>query len=150
LQYLDLADFLAIGCDVSGVELATVAKIDDLGLSDSAPTPRWLASQESSCTRPFIDRAAMLSSDSRRTIPCPDGNKRCAWVSLRLFVERNGWDWDPYPSVDDAEAAVVAAVAGESKWRLRTARCHSAHAPPSLVMATTRLYPLLLDAHPRR
>jgi hypothetical protein len=35
-----------------------------------------------------------------------------AWVSLRLFVEINDWTWDPTPSIDDAEATVLAVAAG--------------------------------------
>jgi death-on-curing protein len=45
--------------------------------------------------------------------PLPDGNKRAAWVSLRAFVELNGWSWATYPSVDEAERAVVAIASGE-------------------------------------
>ncbi|MFI5045458.1 MAG: type II toxin-antitoxin system death-on-curing family toxin [Acidimicrobiia bacterium] len=45
--------------------------------------------------------------------PLPDGNKRVAWVALRLFVEINGWVWSVRPSVDEAERAVVAIAAGE-------------------------------------
>jgi len=43
----------------------------------------------------------------------PDGNKRAAWVALRMFVDLNGWHWSPRPKIDDAEAAVVAIAAGE-------------------------------------
>jgi prophage maintenance system killer protein len=43
----------------------------------------------------------------------PDGNKRAAWVSLRLFVEINGWSWSPAPSIDDAERAVLSVASGE-------------------------------------
>lgn len=35
------------------------------------------------------------------------------WVSLRLFIEINGWTWEPKPDIDDVEAAVVAIAAGE-------------------------------------
>ena len=45
--------------------------------------------------------------------PLPDGNKRAAWVSLRLFVDINDWRWEPAPTVDEAEAAVLAIAAGE-------------------------------------
>jgi death on curing protein len=45
--------------------------------------------------------------------PLPDGNKRAAWASLRIFLEINGWEIDPYPSVDDAEDAVLAIAAGD-------------------------------------
>jgi death-on-curing protein len=47
--------------------------------------------------------------------PLPDGNKRAAWVALRLFVEVNGRSWSATPSVDDAEQAMLAIASGE--WR---------------------------------
>ena len=34
-------------------------------------------------------------------------------MSLRLFVEINGWAWDLQPSVDEAEAAVLAVAGGD-------------------------------------
>jgi hypothetical protein len=36
VQYLDLTDYLVIACEVTGLELATVVKITDVGLADSA------------------------------------------------------------------------------------------------------------------
>ena len=48
--------------------------------------------------------------------PLPDGNKRAAWVALRVFIELNQWSWSSYPPVDEAERAVVA-IAGVSGTR---------------------------------
>lgn len=45
--------------------------------------------------------------------PLPDGNKRAAWVSLRMFVEVNGWTWSSYPDIDDAESTVLAISASD-------------------------------------
>ena len=45
--------------------------------------------------------------------PLPDGNKRAAWVSMRLFVELNGRSWHTTPSVDEAEHAVLAIASGD-------------------------------------
>jgi death on curing protein len=61
----------------------------------------------------FVDKAAVLLVRLAKNHPLPDGNKRAAWVSLRLFVEMNGWNWDPYPSVDDAETAVLRVTSSE-------------------------------------
>ena len=62
--------------------------------------------------------------------PLPDGNKRAAWVALRLFVEINDWRWDPMPSVDDAERAVLAVAAGE--WdQAQTAEWLQSHLAPA-------------------
>lgn len=63
----------------------------------------------------FLDKAAVLVVRLAKNHALPDGNKRCAWVLLRLFVELNGWAWDPYPSVDEAEASVIAVASGD--WR---------------------------------
>ncbi len=40
--------------------------------------------------------------------PLPDGNKRAAWIALRVFIEINGWAWRDYPSPEEAEHAMVA------------------------------------------
>lgn len=47
-----------------------------------------------------------------RSHPLPDGNKRAAWVAVRMCVETNGWPWQPRPTVDEAENAVLAVAAG--------------------------------------
>jgi death-on-curing protein len=44
--------------------------------------------------------------------PLPDGNKRAAWVALRVFIASNDWTWHTTPTVDDAEQAVLAIAAG--------------------------------------
>ena len=62
--------------------------------------------------------------------PLPDGNKRAAWVSLRLFVEINGWRWEPMPSVDDAEQAVLAIASGTSDHEQVSAWLRGHLAPP--------------------
>jgi prophage maintenance system killer protein len=47
-----------------------------------------------------------------RNHPLRDGNKRAAWVSWRLFVDINDWNWAPKPDFDEAEAAVLALASG--------------------------------------
>jgi prophage maintenance system killer protein len=42
-----------------------------------------------------------------------DGNKRAAWVTLRLFIDMSGRSWNSYPSTDEAERAVLSAASGE-------------------------------------
>lgn len=61
----------------------------------------------------FVDKAAVMVVRLARNHPLPDGNKRAAWVSLRLFVNINNWTWTPSPSIDDAEAAVLAIASGD-------------------------------------
>jgi death-on-curing protein len=57
--------------------------------------------------------AAVLIVHLAKNHPLPDGNKRAAWVALRLFIDLNGWSWNPRPSIDEAERAVLAVASGE-------------------------------------
>jgi death-on-curing protein len=61
----------------------------------------------------FVDKAAVLLVRLAKNHPLLDGNKRAAWVTLRLFVDMNGWSWQPYPSIDEAEKAVISVASGE-------------------------------------
>ena len=35
-------------------------------------------------------------------------------MTLRLFIEMNGWGWETYPGIDEAEQAVLAVAS--SAW----------------------------------
>ena len=62
-----------------------------------------------------MDKAAVLMVHLAQNHPLPDGNKRVAWVAMRLFLEVNGWRFLSPPDVDEAETAVLAVAAG--RWR---------------------------------
>ena len=61
----------------------------------------------------FVDKAAVLLVHLARNHPLPDGNKRVAWVAIRLFLEINDWSWTAQPAIDDTEGAVLAIASGE-------------------------------------
>lgn len=114
VRYLELADYVAIAVEVTGLEVETVTRAANLGLADSAlhaPAARF---DETEFYPDFIDKAAVLVVRLTKNHPLPDGNKRAAWVSLRLFVEINDWSWNPKPTIDDAERAMLAVASGES------------------------------------
>ena len=72
VEYLDLADFIAISAAVTGLDEDTIV-----------------------------------------IHPLPDGNKRAAWVSMRMFIDMNGWSWSRRPDLDEGEETVLAIAAGE-------------------------------------
>lgn len=113
IEYLDLADYVAIAAAVTGLDVATLMKVTSLDLADSALHASAAGFGDTDFYPDFIDKAAVLIVRLARNHPLPDGNKRAAWVALRLFVDINTWHWDPKPTVDDAEAAVLAIAAGE-------------------------------------
>lgn len=113
VEYLDLADYLAIAAEVTRLDLDIVMKVTNLNLADSALHAPAAGFGDTDFYPDFVDKAAVLVVRLAGNHPLPDGNKRAAWVSLRAFVDLNGWSWDPRPTIDVAESAVLAIAAGE-------------------------------------
>lgn len=112
-EYLTLTDFLAIAQAVTGLDLQTVVNVTNLALADSAIHAPAAGFGDDDFYPDFIDKAAVLLVRVARNHPLPDGNKRAAWVSLRMFVAINDWTWEPAPTVDAAEEAVLAVASGQ-------------------------------------
>jgi len=112
VAYLDLVDYVAIAAEITGLDVDTVMRVAKLDLADSALHAPAAGFGETEFYPAFVDKAAVLVVRLAKNHPLPDGNKRVAWVTLRLFVELNGWAWNPTPTVDDAERAVVAIASG--------------------------------------
>lgn len=113
VEYLDLADYLVIAAEVTGLDVDTVIKIVDVALADSALHAPSAGFGDTDFYPDFVDKAAVLVVRLAKNHPLPDGNKRAAWVALRAFVDLNKWVWDPKPTVDEAEVAALAIAAGE-------------------------------------
>lgn len=111
-EYLDLADYLLIAEAVTGVAAERLAKLPRVDLAESALHAPQAEFGGVEFYPDFTMKAAVLCSRLLRNHPLPDGNKRCAWVSLQEFIERNGRSWRP-PSTDEAEAAVLALASAE-------------------------------------
>ncbi len=113
VEYISVVDYLAIAAEVTGLDPKTIVRVTNVDLADSALHAPAAGFGETDLYPDFVEKAAVLIVRLAKNHPLPDGNKRAAWVALRLFVEINGWAWEPYPSVDDAEQAVLAVAAGE-------------------------------------
>jgi death on curing protein len=113
IEYVDLVDYLAIAAEVTGLDVRTVTQVANLDLADSALHAPAAGFGDTEFYPDFVDKAAVLVIRVAKNHPLPDGNKRVAWVALRLFVDVNGWFWTSTPSVDDAERAVLAIASGE-------------------------------------
>jgi prophage maintenance system killer protein len=61
----------------------------EVNLADSALHAPAAGFGETDLYPDFVDKAAVLVVRLAKNHPLPDGNKRCAWVALRLFVEIN-------------------------------------------------------------
>jgi death-on-curing protein len=112
IAYLDLADYVAIAQEVTGLDQAIVLKVANLDLADSALHAPAAGFDDSDFYPDFVDKAAVLMVRLAKNHPLPDGNKRVAWVALRYFLMLNDWTWSDPPSIDDAEAAVLSVASG--------------------------------------
>jgi death on curing protein len=112
IRYIELVEYLAIAAEVTGLDgnmLTRVAKID---LAESALHAPAAGFGETEFYPDFIEKASVLAVHLAKNHPLPDGNKRAAWVALRLFIAINGWTWRTTPTVDDTEQTVLAIAAG--------------------------------------
>jgi death-on-curing protein len=114
IRYIALADYLVIAAHATGVEVDELLRNAKIDLADSALHAPAAGYAETEFYPDFICKAAVLATRLVKNHPLPDGNKRAAWVTLRLFVEINGWTWQSTPTVEDSERAVLAITA--SHW----------------------------------
>jgi death-on-curing protein len=120
-EYLDLADYVAIAAEVTGLDIGMIVSLPNLSLAESALHAPAAGFGDHELYPDFIEKAAVLLARLVQNHLLPDGNKRAAWVSLRMFVEINGWSWVPAPSVDEAERAVLAIASGDWNHKQVTA-----------------------------
>jgi death-on-curing protein len=113
VHYLDLTDYLEVAVAVTGLDIRALTMATKLDLADSALHAPAASFAGEEFFPDFVDKAAVLLVRLTRNHPLLDGNKRAAWVTLRIFIESNDWSWAPYPSIDEAEQSVLAVAAGE-------------------------------------
>jgi death on curing protein len=113
-RYLDLAEYLWLSEQVTGVSADVLAKSGRIDLADSALHAPMAGFGDEDFYPDIADKAAVLCWRLARNHPLPDGNKRAAWAALVLFIDLNDGHWDPDPpDVDDAEKTMLAVAAGE-------------------------------------
>lgn len=112
MRYLTLAEALIIAEAVTGIEVRTLTNASRIDLLDSALHAPQAGFGDEEFYPSLIEKAAVLAVRIARNHPLPDGNKRLAWQSLRVFLAVNGVDLDA--EVDDAVALMLAVAAGKA------------------------------------
>ena len=113
-RYLDLAEYLWLSEQVTGVSADALAKSGRIDLADSALHAPMAGFGDEDFYPDIADKTAVLCWRLTRNHPLPDGNKRAAWAALVLFIDLNDGRWDPDPpDVDDAEQTMLSVAAGE-------------------------------------
>lgn len=110
-RYLDLADYLLIAEAILEIPTAQLARLERLGLAESALNAPAAGFGEVEAYKEFASKAAVLCWHLVKNHPLPDGNKRAGFVALIEFTERNGYVWQRGDG-DPAEAdAMIRGVA---------------------------------------
>jgi death on curing protein len=130
IRYVELADYLAIATEITGLDPNTLIQAIKIDLAESALHAPAAGFGETEFYPDFIDKAAVLIVRLAKNHPLLDGNKRAAWVALRLFIETNDWTWRTTPTVDDTEQAVLAVASGTWNQEDMATWLHSHLAPP--------------------
>ncbi len=89
VSYLELGDYCRIAGEVLGLEPEQVAELPNIGLADSALAVPRAAFGDHEAFPTLIEKAAILVVRLARNHPLPDGNKRCAFLSLERFLAAN-------------------------------------------------------------
>jgi death-on-curing protein len=111
VRYLDLADYLAIAAAVTGLDIRTIIAAADLNLADSALHSPAAGFGDTERYPTLTEKAAVLLCRLAWNHPLPDGNKRAAWASLRMFLAINNAPWTTAPGLEKTEYAVLAIAA---------------------------------------
>lgn len=113
-RYLDIVDFLLIAEAILGIDAERLARLDRLGLAESALAAPAASFAGQEAYEEFPTKAAVLGWHLIRNHPLPDGNKRVGLLAIIEFVRRNGWKWSPDPGDPAASDAIIRAVADGS------------------------------------
>jgi len=119
--YLSLDQWVHLAAEVLAADAATIRRIADLNLIDSALHAPAAGFSEQDLYPDVIDKAAVLCWHLVNNHGLPDGNKRSAFVALVVFLRRNDVVWTT-PNAEDAVATLLAVaskrldVAGLAEW----------------------------------
>lgn len=113
-RYIELAEYLWLAGEVTGIPAETLARASRIDLADSALHAPQATFGDEEFYPGLLGKAAVLCWRLARNHPLPDGNKRAAWLAMALFIDLNGGRWDPDPpDVDESETLMLAVAAGE-------------------------------------
>jgi death-on-curing protein len=111
-QYVSLEQFWLIAEYVTGLQARTLIRASRTDLADSALHAPAAGFGDEDFYPDLYDKGAVLACRIAWNHPLPDGNKRAAWVSLRVFIGLNGGSWSGGgPDTDEAVELMLAVAA---------------------------------------
>jgi death on curing protein len=90
VYYVAFGDYCRIAAAVLGTSPEQIARLPRIGLADSALSAPGGGFGGQDAYPGLLEKAAVLIEHLARNHPLPDGNKRCAFLSLERFLAANG------------------------------------------------------------
>jgi death-on-curing protein len=113
LRYVSLPEFLLIAEAITGVDAGVLARSARIGLAESALAAPAASFGGVEAYPDFATKAAVLVVHLCKNHPLPDGNKRCAFLTILEFIQANGRAWRPSAAdPDETEQMIVGVAAG--------------------------------------
>lgn len=110
--YVNLAEWVRLATITLGLDESTVSRVADLDLADSALHAPAAGFGDIDIYPDLTMKAAVLAWHLAKIHPLPDGNKRCAFATMIVFLRRNGARWQR-PDRHDAVAVMLAVAPGD-------------------------------------
>lgn len=111
MRYVRLIEALKIAEGVTGIDTDTLARVSRIELLDSALHTPASGFGDVEFYPDFFSKAAILGIRIAMNHPLPDGNKRLAWASVRVFHLIN--DVSLSFTSDDAVEVMLRIASGE-------------------------------------
>ncbi len=112
IHNLDVADYVVIASEILDCDEADVLRVLKVASANSAVAAPATNYFNVELFPDFHTKTAVLGYRLLRNHPLPDGNKRCAFVAMIEFVERNGHSWE-VADKDDTVKTIESAAAGD-------------------------------------
>jgi death-on-curing protein len=90
VHYVAFGDYCRIAAAVLGTSPEQIARLPRIGLADSALSSPSGGFGGQDAYPGLLEKAAVLIEHLARNHPLPDGNKRCAFLSVERFLAANG------------------------------------------------------------
>jgi|APGre2960657373_1045057.scaffolds.fasta_scaffold22064_3 death-on-curing protein len=110
MNYLTLGQVILLAEFVTGIDENTLRKISRVELISSAVNAPQSEYAGVELYPDFKQKAAILCIRIAQNHGLPDGNKRLAWISLVMFCQINGYDFEV--PTDDAVEKIISVASG--------------------------------------
>jgi death on curing protein len=112
--YVNLDEWIEIAVQTLGLEEATIRRVADLDLADSALHAPAAGFGDTDFYPDLTMKAAVLGWHLAKNHALPDGNKRTSFIAMTEFIARNRATWHTTTTADTVQVMLAVAAGNMS------------------------------------